>query len=186
MALATKNLESEQFDICANGTPRTYRIYMQYPVEVVECWANLSGERQIDADIETSVGEALRETLFKLIIDAFVEDGVVAKDANSPSGFRPLRGELRSNGLSKQEKIEVAALKSRYIAHLAEQHGADNIYGGHVTSDVIPTAVAMRVRESIVRATQIMLSAEKVAGNKDVCRVRMSTLLQIDSIKEED
>ena len=187
MVSATENLlADEQFDISASGTPKTYRIYMQHPVEVVECWSNLTSKREIDAGVKTTVGKVLGETLFEMISDAFLADGVVVKDKSLPSGLRPIRGELRSNGLSRSEKIEVTALKARYIAHLAEQQGSDNISGGHATSDVIPMSVALKVKETIVRATQMMLSAGKIVGNDDVCRVRMSVLLQIDSIDKED
>lgn len=186
MVLATKNLENEQFDISATGTPNTYRIYMQHPVEVVECWANLSGGREIDAGVKTTVGDVLGETLFEMISDAFLADGVVVRDTSLPSGLRSIRGELRSNGLSRNEKIEIAALKARYIAYLSEQNGGDNVFGGHATSDVIPTRVALKVKKNIVRATQMMLSAEEFVGSDEVCRVRMSTLLQIDSMKKED
>ena len=41
MVSAAKNLGTEQFRITAEGTPKTYRVYMQYPVEVTECWANI-------------------------------------------------------------------------------------------------------------------------------------------------
>lgn len=181
----TENLADEQFDISASGTPKTYRIYMQHPVEVVECWSNLTSKREIDAGVKTTVGKVLGETLFGMINDAFLADGVVVEDESWPSGLRPIRGELRSNGLSKSEKIEVTALKARYIAHLSEQQGSDNISGGHATSDVIPRSVALKVKEAIVKATQMMLSAGKIVGNDDVCRVRMSALLQIDSIKED-
>ena len=42
MSTAAANLGTEQFRITAEDTPKTYHIYMQYPVEVTECWANIS------------------------------------------------------------------------------------------------------------------------------------------------
>lgn len=185
MVSAKKNLGDEQFRITTEDTPRTYRIYMQYPVEVTKCWANISEGRKIDAGVKTSVGEILEETLFEMIGSAFLADGAAMEDASLPSGLRPIRGALRSSGLSKLEKIEVAALKAGYIAHLAEQHGADNISGGHATSDVIPTSIALKVKATLIKATEMMLSAGKIVGNDDVCRVRMSTLLQIDTVEKE-
>ena len=134
--------------------------------------------------VKTSVGEILEETLFEIIGKAFLADGAATKDASLPSGLRTLRGALRSSGLSKLEKIEVAALKSRYIAHLAEQHGADNISGGHATSGIIPTSVALKAREMLIKATEMMLAAGKIVGNDDVCHVRMSSLLQIEHVKK--
>ena len=185
MVSAAKNLGTEQFRITAEDTPKTYRIYMQYPVEVTECWANVSGGRKIGAGVKTSVGEVLEGTLFKIIGDAFLADGAAVADSSLPSGLRPILGALRSSGLSKLEKIEVAALKARYIAHLAEEHGADNISGGHATTDIIPTSVALKARAMLIKVTEIMLSAGKIVGNDDVCRVRMSTLLQIDPVEKE-
>ena len=61
-------------------TPKTYRIFMQYPVEVTECWANISEGRKIDAGVKTSVGEILEGTLFKMIGDAFLADGAVTEE----------------------------------------------------------------------------------------------------------
>ena len=155
---------------------------MQYPVEVTECWANISEGRRIGAGVKTSVGEILEETLFEIIGKAFLADGAAMEDASRSSGLMPLRGALRSSGLSKLEKIEVAALKSRYIAHLAEQHGADNIYGGHATSGIIPVAIALKAKEMLIKATEMMLSAGKLVGQDDVCHVRMSALLQVEHV----
>ena len=115
----------------------------------------------------------------------FWRTGAAVADSSLPSGLRPILGALRSSGLSKLEKIEVAALKARYIAHLAEEHGADNISGGHATTDIIPTSVALKARAMLIKVTEIMLSSGKIVGNDDVCRVRMSTLLQIDPVEKE-
>ena len=185
MASTAKNLGKEHFRITAEGTPKTYRIFMQYPVEVTECWANIYEGRKVDAGVKTIVGEILEETLFKMISDAFLADGAATKDPNLPSGLRPVRGALRSDRLPKLDQIEIAALKSKYIAHLAEQQGADNISGGHATSDIIPTAIALKAKDMIVKATEMMLSAGKIVGQDDVCHVRMSALFQIDHIKKE-
>ena len=186
MSTAAANLGNEQFHITEEDTPKTYRIYMQYPVEVTECWANISEGRKISAGVKTSVGEILEETLFEIIGKAFLADGAAMEDESLPSGLKPLRGDLRSDKLSKLEQIEVAALKSRYIAQLAEQHGADNISGGHATSGLIPTSVALKVREMLIKATEIMLAAGKIVGQDDVCHVRMSTLLQIEHVEKEN
>ena len=182
MSTAARNLGTEQFRITAEDTPKTYRIYMQYPVEVTECWANISEGRRIGAGVKTSVGEILEETLFEIISKAFLADGAAMEDASRPSGLMPLRGALRSSGLSKLEKIEVAALKSRYIAHLAEQQGSDNIFGGHATSGIIPTSVALKAKEMLIKATEMMLAAGKIVGQDDVCHVRMSALLQVEHV----
>ena len=185
MIPAAKNLGAEQFRITAEGTPKTYRVYMQYPVEVTECWINVVAGRKIGAGVRTSVGEILEETLFKMISDAFLADGAAVEEPNSPSGLRPIRGVLRSSGLSKLEKIEVAALKARYIAHLAEQQGVDNISGGHATSGIIPTSIALKAKDMLIKATEMMLSSGKLVGQDDVCHVRMSTLFQIDRVEKE-
>ncbi len=184
MAKAAKNLGAEQFRITAEGTPKTYRIFMQYPVEVTECWANISEGRKIDAGVKTSVGEILEETLFEIIGDAFLADGAAIEDASLPSGLRPIRGDLRSDNLSKLEQIEVAALKARYIAHLAEEQGADNISGGYATSGIIPISIALKAKEMLIKATEMMLSSGKLIGQGDVCHVRMCTLLQIDPVEK--
>ena len=185
MATAAKNLGAEQFRITAEGTPKTYRVYMQYPVEVTECWTNIVAGRKIDAGVKTSVGEILEGTLFKMISDAFLADEAATKDPDSPSGLKPIRGVLRSDKLSKLDQIEVAALKARYIAHLAEQHGADNISGGHATSGIIPTSIALKAKDMLIKATEMMLSSGKLVGQDDVCHVRMSTLFQIDRVERE-
>lgn len=185
MVSATEKATSgEQFNITLDEAPQTHRIYMQYPVEVTECWANILGGRKIDAGVKTSVGKILEETLFELIGGAFLADGVATKDVGLPSGLRPIRGELRSNSLTKLEKIEVAALKATYIAHLAGQHGIDNISGGYATCDVVPTSMALKVKEALTRAAGMMLSAGNIVGDDDdddVCSVRMCTLIRIDN-----
>ena len=185
MIPAAKNLGAEQFRITAESTPRTYRVYMQYPVEVTECWANIAEGRKINAGVKTSVGDILEGTLFKMIGDAFLADGAATADPSLPSGLKPIRGDLRSSGLSKLEKIEVAALKARYIAHLAEQQGVDNISGGHATSGIIPTSIALKAKDMLNKATEMMLSSGKLVGQDDVCHVRMSTLFQIDRVERE-
>lgn len=185
MTTAAKNLGTEQFRITAEDTPKTYRIFMQYPVEVTECWANIYEGRKINAGVKTSVGEILEETLFEIIGDAFLADGAAMEDASMPSGLRPIRGELRSDSLPKLDQIGIAALKSKYIAHLAEEQGADNISGGHATSGIIPTSIALKAREMIIKATEMMLSAGKLVGQDDVCHVRMSSLLQIEHVEKE-
>ncbi len=185
MVSTAKNLGTEQFRITAEDTPKTYRIFMQYPVEVTECWANISEGRKIDAGVKTSVGEILEGTLFKMIGDAFLADGAVTEDPSLPSGLRPIRGALRSDSLPKLEQIEIAALKARYIAHLAEQQGADNISGGHATSGIIPTSIALKAKDMLIKATEMMLSSGKLVGQDDVCHVRMSTLFQIDRVERK-
>ena len=52
-------------------------------------------------------------------------------------------------------------MKARYIAHLSEQHGADNISGEHETSGIIPTSVALKAREMLIKATEMMLACRK-------------------------
>ena len=185
MVSEAKNLGFEQFRITAEGTPKTYRVFMQYPVEVTECWTNVVARRKIDAGVKTSVGEILEGTLFKMIGEAFLADGVAMKDPSLPSGLRPIRGVLRSDSLSKLEQIEVAALKARYIAHLAEQQGVDNISGGHATSGIIPTSIALKAKDMLIKATEMMLSSGKLVGQDDVCHVRMCALLQIDPVEKE-
>ena len=185
MSTAAKNLGVEQFRITAEGTPKTYRIFMQYPVEVTECWANIYEGRKINAGVRTSVGDILEGTLFEIIGDAFLSDGAATEDPSLPSGLSPIRGALRSDSLPKLEQIEIAALKARYIAHLAEEQGANNISGGHATSGIIPTSIALKAKEMIVKATKMMLSAGKLVSQDDVCHVRMSALFQIDHVEKE-
>ncbi|MDE3270095.1 MAG: hypothetical protein OYH77_07410 [Pseudomonadota bacterium] len=185
MATPSKNLGTKQFRITAEDTPITYQLYMQYPVEVTECWANVSEGRKIGAGVNTSVGEILENALFKMIGDAFMADGAAAKDLNAPSGLKPVLGDLRSSGLSKLEKIKVAALKAKYIAHLAEEQGEENISGGHATSGIIPMSIALKVKDMLTKATERMLSSGKLVGDNDVCHVRMCALLQIDPVEKE-
>ena len=186
MVSAAKNLGAEQFRITAEGTPKTYRIYMQCPVEVTECGANIAEGRKIDAGVKTSVGEILEGTLFKMISDAFLANKAAMEDPNLPSGLRPIRGSLRSDSLSKLEQIEVAALKARYIAHLAEQQGADNIPEvGTPPPGIIPTSIALKAKERLIKATEMMLSSGKLIGQDDVCHVSVSTLFQIDRVERE-
>ena len=71
---------------------------------MTECWTNISEGREIDAGVKTSVGEILEETLFEMIGSAFLADGATTEDASLLSGLRPIRGALRSSGLSKLEK----------------------------------------------------------------------------------
>ena len=85
----------------AAHTLRTHNIYVQYPIEVTECWANLTAGKDIADGVVSTVGDTLVSSLFKVIREAFIDDGVVAKDETTPSGLKPLRGELRSNELSK-------------------------------------------------------------------------------------
>ena len=47
----------------------------------------------------------------------------------------------------------------KYFRWKKEQRGADNISGGHATSGIIPTSVASKARETIIKATEMMLSA---------------------------
>lgn len=181
-----KDLETGQFCITAEGTPKTYHIFMQYPVEVTECWANITEGRKVGAGVKTSVGEILEKTLFEIIGNAFLADGVAVEEPSSPSGLKPIRGDLRSDSLSKLEQIEIAALKARYIAHLAEEQGADNISGGHATSGVIPVSIALKTKEMLIKATEMMLSSGKLVGQDDLCHVRMSALLQIEHHVEKE
>ncbi|MDE3269926.1 MAG: hypothetical protein OYH77_06550 [Pseudomonadota bacterium] len=77
-------------------------------------------------------------------------------------------------------------MKVRYIAHLAEEQGADNISGGHATSGVMPMIVALKAKEMLIKAAEMMLSSGKLVGCDDVCHVRMSALFQIDNVQKEN
>ncbi|MDE3269927.1 MAG: hypothetical protein OYH77_06555 [Pseudomonadota bacterium] len=101
MATTAKNLGTNQFRITAEGTPKTYHMFMEYPVEVTECWANICERREISAGVKSGVGEILEESLFKLIGDAFLADGAAVKDLDSPSGMEPMLGALQSDSLPK-------------------------------------------------------------------------------------
>lgn len=162
------------------NTPRTHHIFLQYPVEVTECWANIIAGKDIAAGVVSTVGETLATSLFKLIRKAFIDDGVVAEDETTPSGLKPLRGELSSQELSKLEKLKVAALKAQHISELAQHEGIGSIKGGHITTNKIPLTVAQEALDMVRTATKMMLAAREDECKGDSCYVRMSVLFQIE------
>ena len=167
--------------VTKESAPRTHYIFMQYPIEVTECWANLTAGKNIADGVVSTVGETLASSLFKLIRQAFVDDGVVAEDEITPSGLRPLRGELCSRELSKLEKIKVTALKAKHISNLAQHHSIGTIKGGHITTEKIPLNVAQEALDMVRTATKMMLAAKEDDSKEgDSCYVRMSVLFQID------
>ena len=168
--------------VTKENVPRTHKIFMEYPIEVTECWANLTAGKALEDGVISTIGKSLSSSLFKLIRQAFIDDGVVAEDESTPSGLKPLRGELRSNELSKPEKLKISALKAKHISELAQHHGSiGTVKGGHITTDKIPLAVAEEALDMVRTATKMMLAA-KDSGSKDgdSCYVRMSVLFQLD------
>ena len=167
--------------VTKESVPRTHYIFMQYPIEVTECWANLTASKELEDGVISTIGESLASSLFKLIRQAFVDDGVVAEDETTPSGLKPLRGELCSSELPKVEKLKVTALKAKYISNLAQHQSIGTIKGGHITTEKIPLNVAQEALDMVRTATKMMLAA-KEDDNKEVdsCYVRMSVLFQID------
>ena len=178
--MSSQTLKSKPLLVTKESTPRTHHIYMQFPVEVTECWANLTAGRELEYEVMSPVGETLANSLFKVIREAFVDDGVVEKDTTTPSGLQPLRGELRSSGLSKLEKVKATALKAKHISDLAHYQSIGTIQGGHITTNKIPLSVAQEALDMISTATKMMLSAKESGSKGDSCHVRMSTLFQIE------
>ena len=169
------------FQINRDGTPRTYRVYMRFPVEVSECWANLCEGNSIEHEVRTGVEDFLIDILFEAIRSAFITDGAAVEDSSCPSGLRPVKGELRANHLSRTEQIDAMAAQAQRLAHLARKDGGIKISGAHIVTDRIPTAVAEKALHMIIEASNMLLSAacaEK--GEANTCRVRMSALCHID------
>ena len=168
--------------VTRESTPRTHKIFMDYPIEVTECWANITAGKAMTDGVMSTVGESLVPSLFKFIRQAFVDDELVAEDEHTPSGLKTLRGELCSSELPKAEKLEVTARKAKHISALAQRHSSmGTIKGGHITTDKIPLSVAQEALDMVRTATKMMLSAkdsERQAG--DNCYVRMSVLFQLD------
>ena len=178
--MSSQTLKTKPLVVTKENTPRTHNIYMQYPIEVTECWANLTAGKDIADGVVSTVGDTLVSSLFKVIREAFIDDGVVTKDESAPSGLKPLRGELRSNELSKLEKIKVTALKAKHISNLAQHQSIGTIKGGHITTEKIPLGVAQEALDMVRTATKIMLAAKETDSKGDSCYVRMSVLFQID------
>ena len=153
---------------------------MQYPIEVTECWANLIAGKELEEGVISTIGESLASSLFKLIRQAFVDDGVAAEDETTPSGLKPLRGELCSSELPKVEKLKVTALKAKHISNLAQHQSIGTIKGGHITTEKIPLNVAQEALDMVRTATKMMLAAKEDGNKGDSCYVRMSVLFQID------
>ena len=167
--------------VTKESVPRTHYIFMQYPIEVTECWANLTAGKELEEGVISTIGESLASSLFKLIRQAFVDDGVVAEDETTPSGLKPLRGELCSSELPKVEKLKVTALKAKHISNLAQHHSIGTIKGGHITTEKIPLNVAQEALDMVRTATKMMLAAKEDDNKEgDSCYVRMSVLFQID------
>lgn len=166
--------------VTKENTPRTHHIFLQYPVEVTECWANIIAGKDIAAGVVSTVGETLAASLFKLIRKAFIDDRVAVEDETTPSGLKPLRGELCSQELSKLEKLKVTALKAKHISELAQHEDVGTIKGGHITTNKIPLTVAQEALDMVRTATKMMLAAKEDEHKGDSCYVRMSVLFQID------
>ena len=77
--------------VTRESVPRTHYIFMQYPMEVTECWANLTAGKELEDGVMSTIGESLARSLFKLIRQAFVDDEVVVEDETTPSGLRRTR-----------------------------------------------------------------------------------------------
>ena len=168
--------------VTKESVPRTHRLFMEYPIEVTECWANLTAGKELEGGVISTIGESLANSLFKLIRQAFVDDGVVAEDETTPSGLKPLRGELCSSELPKVEKLKVTALKAKHISNLAQhQSSIGTTKGGHITTEKIPLNVAQEALDMVRTATKMMLAAKEDDSKEgDRCYVRMSVLFQID------
>ena len=166
--------------VTKESVPRTHRLFMEYPIEVTECWANLTAGKELEEGVISTIGESLASSLFKLIRQAFVDDGVVAEDETTPSGLKPLRGELCSSELPKVEKLKVTALKAKHISNLAQHQSIGTIKGGHITTEKIPLNVAQEALDMVRTATKMMLAAKEDDSKGDSCCVRMSVLFQID------
>ena len=172
----------EPLVVTKESTPRTYNVFMQYPVEVTECWANLTAGKEMTDGVLSTIGESLVSSLFKVIGQAFLDDGIVVEDETSPSGVKPLRGELCSSELTKAEKLKVTALKAKHISELVHHQGSSGtIKGGHITTDKIPLSVAQEALDMVRTATKMMLAAEEDESKSgDSCYVSMSVLFQLD------
>ena len=168
--------------VTKESVPRTHKIFMEYPIEVTECWANLTAGKELEDGVISTIGESLAPSLFKFIRQAFIDDGVVAEDESTPSGLQPLRGELCSSELSKPEKLKVTALKANHISELAQHPSSmGTIKGGHITTDKIPLSVAQEALDMLRTATKMMLAAkDSDSKDGDSCYVRMSVLFQLD------
>ncbi len=179
--MSSHALKAKPLLVTKESAPRTHHIFLQYPTEVTECWANLSAGKELEAGVVSTIGASLASSLFKLIRRAFVDDGVVAEDETTPSGLKPLRGELCSRELSKPEKLKVTALKAKHISELAQHPSSiGTIKGGHITTDKIPLSVAQEALDLVRTATEMMLAAKESDHNSDSCYVRMSVLFQLD------
>ncbi len=178
--MSSQALKTKPLVVTKESAPRTHHIFLQYPVEVTECWTNLTAGKELEDGVISTIGESLASSLFKLIRQAFVDDGVVVEDEIAPSGLRPLRGELCSSELSKLEKLKVTALKAKHISELAQHEGIGTIKGGHITTNKIPLTVAQEALDMVRTATKMMLAAKEDDSKGDSCYVRMSTLFQIE------
>ena len=170
---------TDHFQITERGTPQTYRVYMRFPVEVTECWANLCAGKRIDHDVNASVDSFLCEVLYKTIRNAFVADGAAMEDEGSPSGLKPVKGCLRTDKLSRMEHIEAMSAQANNLAQLAKKDGGIKVSGSHIITNRIPSAIAEKAMHMIIEASSMLLSAEEDDG-VDSCRVRMSALYHID------
>ena len=171
--------------VTKESAPRTHYIFMQYPIEVTECWVNLTAGKELKEGVMSTIGESLASSLFKLIRQAFVDDGVVAEDETTPSGLKTLRGELCSRELPKLDKLKVTALKAKHISELTHhQSSMGTIKGGHITTGKIPLSVAQEALDMVRTATKMMLAAKETESKgSDSCYVRMSVLFQLDKDK---
>ena len=176
----TKHTPLEPLVVTKESTPRTHNVFMQYPVEVTECWANLTAGRKIEDGLLSPLDEGLIHTLIKVITEAFIDDGVVLQDDTTPSGLKPLRGELCSTELSKPEKLKVTALKAKHISEIAQHRNVGTTQGGHITTNKIPLAVAQEALDMIATATKMLLSAKEDNSKGAICYVRMSAIFQIE------